>query len=346
MRALRRVRVVFWLMILAGLAGTSWGQPNFVFKRGEAAPSRLKTVLGPVSQTVEKHKSYIGCYDALNNGSPANCSFVMNINGLAAFGFPEDELSGGHSHAAGRPFGQLRFGGTTGSQVNGQTANTQVVVEHLLPQVGGVIERRLDLFVPPGWRTVDPHSCDATRSFWCFLHHLNVKVEQQLEARSGPNCQPLPPAGTMSCKLRAADMNHTDAVAFYGTFSTQVLLSEVAHEFQRTNPQGLPLAANDISLISGGFFDLQLNWLGEERHSYHRTGTSVDISKRLGTGDCTQNTSLRAAVDLVMPVDPRSPIATRTNRAGASRFLCEEAPMNNIHVDFDQVQIQIILVPF
>ncbi|MCI0356000.1 MAG: hypothetical protein L0099_13325 [Acidobacteria bacterium] len=260
MRALRRVRVVFWLMILAGLAGTSWGQPNFVFKRGEAAPSRLKTVLGPVSQTVEKHKSYIGCYDALNNGSPANCSFVMNINGLAAFGFPEDELSGGHSHAAGRPFGQLRFGGTTGSQVNGQTANTQVVVEHLLPQVGGVIERRLDLFVPPGWRTVDPHSCDATRSFWCFLHHLNVKVEQQLEARSGPNCQPLPPAGTMSCKLRAADMNHTDAVAFYGTFSTQVLLSEVAHEFQRTNPQGLPLAANDISLISGGFFDLQLNW--------------------------------------------------------------------------------------
>lgn len=220
-----------------------------------------------------------------------------------------------------------------------------MLVEHLLPQVGGVIERRLDLFVPPGWHTVaPPPSCDATQSFWCFLHRLNVKVPG-LEALNASNCQPtLPPAPR--CKLRRSpDDDHKDNAAFHGTFSTLLLLADVASEFQRTNPQGLPLAVNDMSLISGGFFDLDLRWEGEERHTYHRTGTSADISKRLGSGDCTQNTSLRAAVDLLMPVDPRSAIARRTNRAGVSRFLCEAPPDSNIHIDFDQVQIQIILLP-
>ncbi|MGH9255253.1 MAG: hypothetical protein ACRD3C_11875 [Vicinamibacterales bacterium] len=336
------MQAIFWVMILASVAGTSWGQ-MFVFKRGEATPSRLKTVLGPVSQTVEKHKSSIGCYDG-HTGLPNNCTFVMNINGLATFGFLPEELDGGHSHTGGRPLGQLRFGGTTGNQVSGQTGNTQVVVEHLLPQVGEVIERRLDLFVPPGWRTVDPQACDATQSYWCFLHHLNIKVEQELLARSGSSCAPLPPAGTTICKLRNPDENHKDTVAFYGTFSTQVLLSEVGNEFQRTDEQGRALAVNDMSLISGGYFDLKLNWAGELDHSTHRTGTSADINKDLlGITDCTKPNDLRAAVDSLMPVDPRSPIATRTNPAGASRFLCESG--NRIHIDFDQSQIRFIALP-
>lgn len=121
MSALGRVQAVFWVTVLAGLAGTSWGQ-NFVHRAGEAPPSRLKTVLGPSSQTVEIHKSYIGCYD-VRDGRPTDCRFVMNIVGLATIGDPL-ENQGGHSHTAGRPLGQLRFGGTSASQVTGQTANT------------------------------------------------------------------------------------------------------------------------------------------------------------------------------------------------------------------------------
>jgi hypothetical protein len=342
MSALAQARAVLWVTVLAGVAGTSWGQ-SFVHKAGEALPSRLKTVLGPASRTVEIHNSYIGCYD-VRNGNPTDCRFVMNINGLATVGNPL-ENHGGHGHVAGRPLGELRFGGATGSQLNGQTGNTQVVVEHLLPQVGGVIERRLDLFVPPGWRTVDPQSCDATQTFWCFLHRLNVKVPA-LSPLTASNCLPaLPPAPI--CKLRASpDNNHTDAAAFYGTTNALLFLNAMADEF-RQRTEGLPLAVNDMSLVSGGFFDLDLGWQGEQRHSTHRTGDSADISKRLpGMGDCTTNLTLRAVVDELMPVDPRSAIQTRTNRAGVSRFLCEAAPTNNIHIDFDQIPPIIILGPF
>lgn len=323
MSALSRVQAVFWLTVLASFAGASWGFGP-VLKTGSSQPSNLRTVLGDASRPEEVNKAFISCYNILN-GSLLDCRFVMTITGLAD-PTTAPENSGGHSHVAGtvRDLGELRFGGGSGNQVTGQTMNAVVRVEQRVPEVSGKIETELDLFVPPGWFTVFPQSFDASRSFWRFITRLDVTV-------AGLSMLPTSPTGTF-IKVRGNDMSHTDAVAFYGTGDALLFLNAIADNYRLLtadpqNPAGVPLSVNDMSLIAGGYFDLNLDWRspappGRPKHVYHRVGTSVDINRQPG-GDCLQNKTLRAVVDLIMPVDSRSPIARRPNAPGfeRSRFL-------------------------
>lgn len=323
MDRLHWVRAVFWATVLASFAGTSWG--GEILTTAESLPSNLKTPLGPQTKKEVFNKTPISCYN-VSDGSLLDCAFVMKINGLSQRDTSADN-TGGHSHDGGRDLGELRSGGAAGAQVKGQTANIAVVVEQRVPEVGGRIETQLDLFVPPGFVTVFPESFDATRTFWRFITTLNVNVP-------GLTVLPDMPTGAYR-KVRSTDDDHKDAVAFFGTRDALIFLNAIAETYQlltirSDRPAGLKLSVNDMSLIQGGYFDLNLNWRGEERHINHRTGNSADINR--DQVDCGKNKDLRAAVDITMPITSKSPIARRNP---PTRLLCESG--GRIHIDFDQV---------
>ncbi len=355
----RRVHAFLWVTALTGLGGTcaSWGQPfGLAELRASTPPSDLRTVLGRASRYEHVFDTVIGCYDARTTGVLIDCRFAMRINDLVE---PIDSVEnhGGHTHGPSYPtggpprdLGELRFGGASGSQVNGQTANTVVRVKQRVPQVSGRIDTRLNVFSPPGWHTVSPpKACDATETFWCFILKLDVTVPE-LTSLPASKCSTAPPQAPI-CKSRNPDDNHTDEVVFYGDGNTLLFLGYVGESYRRLtitsqNPTGRRVSVNDMSLIAGGYFDhLRREWRAPEQpppkpsasHFYHRIGTSADINKT--DGDCTKNKTLRAVVDLLMPVESRSPIARRANAPGfeRSRFLCELENNKNIHIDFDQI---------
>ena len=94
--------------------------------------------------------------------------------------------------------------------------------------------------MPPGWHTVSPESCDATKTSWCFKTTIDVGVSGLTSL----------PGGVPSYKkVRNPDKAHTDAVAFFGTPDAIFYLGAIAELYNRLSNN--VLSVNDMSLIKG-----------------------------------------------------------------------------------------------
>jgi len=320
---------VFALCIQAGLA---WSGP--IYKTAKMRPLNLITPLGNLTPK-EKLITSIACVDA-RNGRYTDCAFDIRINGLAQ---PDTAVSnnGGHPHDGIHPVGNLqKIFPTTGTKtqfINGQTRYSYVNVVHEMPEVSGKIETIFNLYVPPGWYTVYPESCNGNGTSWCFMTTVDVGVVTDLLPLADPNSNP----GVSFSYIRVRNaMGHPDDVAYYGTINTLFFLNNIAISYGK---KGYTLSVNDMSLPRGGKFDIYGDYKlapPKAGHSTHRTGQSADINKT--NGDCLKNKTLRGMVDQEMPIQVGSPFAN-AKRYFRSRFLCETGKQfdnsNNIHIDFD-----------
>jgi murein endopeptidase len=137
-------------------------------------------------------------------------------------------------------------------------------------------------------------------------------------------------------KTRHFDVNHTDAVAYYGTSSALTNLKSIADWYNQITLQTLSI--NDMSLINGGVFDLGLSYVAiphKSGHQLHRTGESADINQDIVNNvklDCTKNKSLLLSVFFVMGRNGGKIYANR-QLPSLGHFLCETTNNNNIHID-------------
>jgi hypothetical protein len=267
----------------------------------------------------------IGCTDA-NTGLFVSCGYKFDINGLTQ---PETNPAnnGGHSHNTApylHPLGKVKVilptPGLQSEHLKGSTENSFVYLSYEVPDVSGNIETELVMTVPPGWYTIWPESCDATRSSWCFDTTVDVGVR---------NLPPLPDSPSLYTKSRNPDpdTNHTNAVAFHGTSSALNNLTSIAIWYNWLF--GRTLSINDMSLIKGGLFDVNHDYL--KPHSWHRTGDSADINK-LENGDCKKNKMLLISVYIVMGRNGGQIYANR-QLPSLGHFLCETNNKNRIHID-------------
>ena len=136
----------------------------------------------------------------------------------------------------------------------------------------------------------------------------------------------------------------------FGTAIALEKLQQIAQKyFNTTNDENNPteqkrkLKINDISLVRGGVFDLNLNWVGDNQndpHWGHRTGTEVDIETKDSLGNDTSCTSVPEGNDLVKeaveavireelsPTTPQGTIPLRLRRA----YKCESEGRNHVYL--------------
>jgi hypothetical protein len=262
----------------------------------------------------------IACTDAYT-GLYVSCGYRYNIEGLKQ---PNDAVAnnGGHTHnIQTHPLGKVKIVlptmGSPSTDVSGSTNNSFVVLNHDIPDVSGIIQTRLDLTVPPGWYTVYPESCYGNFASWCYITTIDVGVR---------NLAPLPDNPSLYIKVRNADTNHTDAVAYYGTDTALNNLSTIAAWYKRVSLGFSTLSINDMSLIKGGLFDIDADYLAP--HSSHRRGRSADINKSPGV-DCRNNKLLLLSTLIVM----RDPNFKSRKLPSFGHYLCETGNRNNIHID-------------
>lgn len=265
----------------------------------------------------------IACYD-FRSGTLQDCGFDMRIRGLT----PEASdvaNNGGHNHNPDtHPAGKLRIvkpilAGPS-NFLEGQTAFSIFHISHEMPEVSGKIDTLLNLRVPPGWHTVSPESCDASRTSWCFVTTIDIGV---------PGLMSLPNGSPFYVKARGGAPNHEDAAAFFGTADAISNLTKIADQFSDMT-DGL-LSVNDMSLPKGGLFDIFSNYA--QPHTTHRTGQSADINQAVH-GNCRVAYDVKLAVNFVMPAEAGSFFAKR-QFPSSGRFLCKAN--GNIHIDFDVV---------
>ncbi len=262
----------------------------------------------------------IACTD-VRTGVYVSCGYNYNIEGLKQ---PEDASvnNGGHTHdAPPHPLGKVKIvsptTGTPGTNASGFTNNSFVVLNYDIPDVSGIIETSLDMTVPPGWHTVYPESCDGNGASWCFITTIDVGVK---------NLAPLPDNPFFYIKVRNADTNHTDAVAYYGTDGALKNLGAIAVWYKLVSFGFSTLSVNDMSLIKGGLFDIYGTYAPP--HSSHRRGKSADINKSPGV-DCRNNKLLLLSTLIVM----RNPNFKNRELPSFGHYLCETGNRNNIHID-------------
>lgn len=323
------------LAILCAQASLTWGGP--ILSTTSIKPSDLNTPLS--SPGTSYMYTYIGCASA-SNGVFVNCSYDFKITELTQ---PNADVAnnGGHTHTySAHPLGKLNviwpISGAPSTSLRGDTQNNLVFFRHEIPQASGKIQTVMNLRVPPGWYTVSPESCDASRSYWCTNTTVDVGVK---------NLKPLLDVPSLYHKVRKPnpDVNHTDAVAFYGTPSALSNLSSIADWYDFLVLGNTILSINDMSLVQGGVFDLGLNYVAKPPppslnaltgHKEHRTGESADINKN--NGDCTKNKILLFSVALVMGRNG-GPVFANQTPPSYGHFICETGRRynysNNIHID-------------
>lgn len=306
--------------VLCNQTSLVWGGP--ILKAVSVVPSDLNTPLS--TQGKSKMVAHIGCADAYT-GNFISCDFDFSITGLTQ---PDTNPAnnGGHTHDySSHPLGTLQETWPTLGQptpappsdpLKGNTRNNWVLISHEIPNVSGKIETVMNLIAPPGYIAY-PISCNGDYKSMCFNTTVDVGVEK---------LKPLPDNPSLYTKLRSPDVNHTNAVAFYGTDSALRNLNKIAYWYKRLLQT---LSVNDMSLIKGGLFDADSDYLSP--HSWHRTGESVDINKT-ENGDCKKNIKLLVAVYLVMGRGGQPAFANR-QLPSFGHFLCETNRKNNIHID-------------
>ena len=287
----------------------------------------MKTPLDPNPGKVNVY-TYTGCVNVAN-GNFIDCRYDFRITSLK---LPNADVpnNGGHLHDyASHPLGTLKViwppsSGNPSNFLNGQSQNSYVYFAHEIPDASGKIETELNLRVPLGWHTVFLESCDASNTYWCFKTTVDV----------GLNLSPMPDTPSLYLKHRGdTDLNHTDAVSFYGTDSAIRNLYKIAGWYNWLTDKRFKLNINDISLIRGGVFDIKGKY--KNPHNTHRTGESADINKDVLNGvklECTKNKLLSAAVFLVIRPEAGTVFAGRKFPSWG-HFLCETGNHNNIHID-------------
>lgn len=277
----------------------------------------------------------LSCTDA-TNGAFLNCPFSVEITGLVA---PADAVAnnGGHSHTnAGRPLGQLQLNTVKSQRVTGSTGKGSVEVIQTADEVSGRIAVTFTVDSPPNYH------CVASLEWKCITNSTSQSIETLLVAVPGLASLYGPAGGASIIKAdgstapyikvrgAASAVPHHNEDAFYGLPRTLETLEKIAALFKANMRR--PLSVNDMSLPSGGKFDIFANWNADpQRHGEHRLGISADINSN--GPSCKYDKWLKVAVDTVIPdIAPRYVNINAKNRT-MSRLLCEET--GNRHIDFD-----------
>lgn len=195
--------------------------------------------------------------------SKPNCQVRLTVRAI--------QLDGGHSHSSTRPAG-APFDTTGNTGFDGD----QFRIPHRWPQVGGPLQIRF-------WALHD--TCGSTDS-------SNVDYVYCLAAAPLVPAFPCPPCTpsqfnipAVAFPVMAASANY-DLIGnppgsihpgnHYGLRAMIDSLASAAAAFRAKFPTGPKLAFNDMSLLYGGVFDLNANWLSPG-HCGHRAGMECDF---------------------------------------------------------------------
>ena len=118
------------------------------------------------------------------------------------------------------------------------------------------------------------------------------------------------------------DQHHPNFL--YGTPNFLNQIKELAEVYLSST--NIYLSFNDMSLISGGIFDIRHNWLPD--HNSHRKGTSVDINRN------TVNLGAKSVTLDLVKLDETIKILTGQNRINCCRI--EEG--KSIHIECPKPQ--------
>lgn len=258
--------------------------------------------------------TYYGVFSAYD-GTPVNSSFTHKINGLKKPEIDPDN-NGGHFHYTNRPLSlqnkPLQHDGDRDPDPFGVAGFTSLdpsqrwgKVVHEMPEVSGNIVGEATVVLPYRWYCVD--SCYTSNS-WRYEWTYDIGIRELAN---------LPNIPSEYAKVRTRpDFNHPDSVAFTGTQFALQMLPLIAQNYFVLS--GRLLSVNDMSLIKGGLFDIDINAQWTTPHSSHREGKDADINQD-GIG-CDQDRDLRTAVDQLL-----RKVKTPSGNL-RSALLCEPCP--------------------
>ncbi len=240
----------------------------------------------------------LSCIDVTTGGF-IDCPFSVEITGLAA---PADVVAnnGGHSHTnPGRPLGQLQLNSVKGNRVTGSTGKSGVEVMQQADEVSGRIAVTFTVDSPPNYR------CIESLEWKCITRTTSQSIETLLVAVPGLASLYGPAGGASIIKAdgstapyvkvrgAASAVPHHNEDAFYGLPRTLETLEKIAAVYKTSS--GRALSVNDMSLPSGGKFDIFANWVADPQgHAEHRLGISADINSNGPT--CQGDIKLQKAV--------------------------------------------------
>jgi len=131
----------------------------------------------------------------------------------------------------------------------------------------------------------------------------------------------------------------------FGTATALDRIRQIALAYREQNPGLGKLGINDISLVRGGVYDIDLNWVGDNQnnpHWGHRTGTEVDIDGRDSKNNVTACESVRggnrrvkqaveaAIPEFLIPTVPQG--STPFTDEPISAYLCESQGRNHVYL--------------
>ncbi len=188
----------------------------------------------------EKVDFNFSCIDRNTGQNVPNCSITFSL--------AENEESGGHNHTGGRPLGEM-------SPSSGNSGPTAILeTTYKAPEVSGIV-------------TLDATGSAPGFGFFQSTFTIHVRV---------PGLQGMPPGANYalvgSFGEPGVTSRHTSN--HYGLPAMNSMLITLANRYAGAFP-GEKIRINDMSLVDGGLFDINNNWLPD--HKSHRFGTDADI---------------------------------------------------------------------
>jgi hypothetical protein len=330
------------LLLLVVLPLSTHAQDNIIeIKLGNSPSNSLTGKVREVTLIWSCHEKFTGL--------PVNCEVYQEVVGVKTpteCSAPDEAETvdkcndGGHTaHAGDRPLGKLKNPADVISSpfkvLSMQFVNpdiNMVVVDHEVPEVGGVMFVFGELVLPRGFHCED--LC-YREDRWRAEGYVNVG-ERNLKQLSDPAPSDFyrkvrggPPP------VPGVDPLHFDAVAFAGSPFTLASIPILAQNYFLSSG-GRLLSVNDMSLPKGGLFDIKGDWKPD--HKSHREGNDADINRRDPTtsenlGDCDFDHALRLAVDRTLP-----PLKRADGELTA--LYCEDGTGNR-HIDFKESLISL-----
>jgi hypothetical protein len=177
----------------------------------------------------------ISCVDVFTGAIINNCNVTISQQ-------PEPG-SGGHNHdSASRPKGQFQ-------PSSGSTGTSGLSTTYTSPEVSGIIDVTVTGTDPNG------------NALLPLTFTIGVQIGGLVS---------LPPGANYSLVGQTA--NHGDN--HYGTATMNATLVNLANSYVAVFPNN-PLAYNDMSLVTGGLFDINGTW--SKPHVSHRMGNDADL---------------------------------------------------------------------
>jgi hypothetical protein len=212
----------------------------------------------------------ISCY-GITTGNLLDCQVHDELFGVVP---PPDDLtnSGFHQqHVGSHPLVDLSTGASgffcllcTDFNPNlliiqTNTNSATAVIRHSVPQFAGRIQVKLSIIPPFGWVCLIDCNFD-------FVEEVGVDGLSEL---------PFPGPNLSYQNSRAPDTRHPKGSS--GTSDTLIGTAAIAQGYLYKTGAGLKI--NDLSLPSGGKFDLGGAYQENDAHVSHRAGKDVDIGK-------------------------------------------------------------------